>query len=452
MADETVYRFILQDEGDSVPTPSPGAAARGSTGPAATGPPVAGGAPAKATPASARASKAEPERFGRPLLDAIARASRISALSAFTSAGANLFRPLLDLGQLVSDLGRRLGSEPRPGRAAAAHQPLPVAKPATPGAQLFGLSRAVFQAQGAQILITGGNVVVAGGSRPIVPGAAAAASRTAPPIALPQPPVKPDRVGGLPAIPPPRRLPALAATRVPVAAGAAARAAAPAIAGATGGAAAGAAGGVAALGATAGAAVLPLAAIVVVAGAAALSLKALHRRATEQSKALAAYDATLAAAQARAQVANIHQDIRSARFLGNDLAEFTKAQSDLKIAWIQRVDKFEKVFLPVATKALEILTVGLDGLNKIDDVIKVLVEISTGTTAIWNANERLVELERKRGDKEENTQAASAFFRLFESFDDLDIDDDEGQLGAPGGPREPIRAPGFGDLPRQLMP
>ena len=104
-------------------------------------------------------------------------------------------------------------------------------------------------------------------------------------------------------------------------------------------------------------------------------------------------------------------------------------------------------------KLIELTGSGLSAYNELveqgQDVRTVLLEIAGGTTAIWNASERFEELTKKRDAEEQSAKALAAgdFGKLFDKLDDLDIGDNEGRLGDPGGARPGIVAPGFGDLP-----
>src|SRR6185369_3492024 len=98
----------------------------------------------------------------------------------------------------------------------------------------------------------------------------------------------------------------------------------------------------------------PLIALAVVTGATVLSMRALYERARRQAQELSPYNAALAAAQARSQVAELRQQIRSAQFLGRDLARLTDAQTRMSVATTRLLDTAEKIFLSGALPAVEL--------------------------------------------------------------------------------------------------
>lgn len=442
MAEPQVFEFILRDEGDPQSAgASPGSAARASS-------PTSGGQPLgpqsitqRQTAQSSPTRSAEPERFGQVLLDAIQRATRSGLLGGLGRQGGELLRPLVGLGQIIADFRRGSADQSRARPGAAATQTLPIAQRVTPTPQSsFTISQAVFNAHGARIVIVGGQVAFGGslggqfgggrgggGGIPRLPGAGPA---------------------GLPALPPvPRAFVDASGRGASAASGAAARAGAGAAASAGGQAA----GGVASLGSAAASAILPLTALVVATGAVVASFRFLYRRSTEQAQSLANYDATLAAAQARAQFANVRQDIRSAQKLGQDLARMTDANNRTAIASTKILDFLQGEFLQLINPILEFLAITAEKAAENPILLELIKQAILGlgnAPAFTAMNFALNRLGKGQAAKNlSDALKAGDFYALFQSMEDLDI-------AGPGNieiehERVPIHAPGFG---RQLTP
>lgn len=449
MADPSVYIFELRDEGTA--NPRPGAAAQASQpGGQPTGPATPRGPGDAAGPAGrpgVKSGPGEPERFGQAILDAMKQASRYSSFNSATSAAGKLLRPLIDAGQLIQDLfGHRSGAGRAPEAGAAAATPLPtppIPPLGTQTPQTFQLQQAVFNAEGAKIVIVGGQIVQQnGGLPPNTPGSAGRGlfgtnggqlSKTGP--------ESPGR--DLPRLPSPGGAlstevlePELEGTRVTLLG--------------VQSAAAETESGLAAAGATAGAAAVPLAALVIGAGLAVRGLQLLYNRATEQAKSLANYDATLAAAQARSQIAAIKQDLESASYLGNELARLTDAQTKVAVNTQRILDVLEKTVLTALLPLIESVAGGVEtiannpllqqALANLLLLIPVLRELKIAID--------LLNLFRGSEEKEADRKALdSNFFAIFEKLKDLGIDDPAGREPAAGTPRNNVEATGFGNLP-----
>ena len=191
MPEPSVFEFRFIDEGTPSTPPVPGSAARAGA-PVTTPPPSpraqAGSQPQQRTsstgPQSSATKQPPPAKFGQAILDAIQKAGRYSTLGNLTKSGAGVFRPLLDLGQLIKDLRDSMrGGSQRPTGGVAAATPLRAAQ-AVGALPVFTIGRAVFNAQGATLQIIGPHMAATAPA----PGAAAARPL---PVATPVSPTSP---------------------------------------------------------------------------------------------------------------------------------------------------------------------------------------------------------------------------------------------------------------------
>ncbi|MGE3410124.1 MAG: hypothetical protein AB7I37_25295 [Pirellulales bacterium] len=196
---------------------------------------------------------------------------------------------------------------------------------------------------------------------------------------------------------------------------------------------------------------LPLTALVVATGAAVVAMRLLWRRSTENAKALAAYDATLAAAQARAQVARLQQNIQSARFLGPELSRLTATQTRLSLAGTRIVDILEKRFLQEVLPLLEGIASVAEQFEKFmeseaggitSQLISIISRLSPGG-AIWEGLKGVSKATQKDSDKRD--LARGDFYAIFQDLPDLELDakDADNQAGIE---RTPFTADAFGPV------
>lgn len=106
-------------------------------------------------------------------------------------------------------------------------------------------------------------------------------------------------------------------------------------------------------GAAAGLALGPLIALGLAAGGAVIAIGALATRTQRLAQDLSAYSGVLAAANARAGAAQIQQDVKSARYLGADLARLVDAEKKIGIAVQRILDVLTKAGLETALPAIE---------------------------------------------------------------------------------------------------
>ena len=191
----------------------------------------------------------------------------------------------------------------------------------------------------------------------------------------------------------------------------------------------------------------PLAAFAIAVGLAGAAVTLLIRRVNRQAQELAPFSGALAAAQARSSVAQLQQQVRSARFLGGDLARFTEAQTRISVAATKILDVIEKVFLQVFNPLLETVTMGTQLLAAFaESVYDFFAKIAAlfpdlGIGQLWaDIREGVNELVAQGA-----ADAKGDFFNMFIEMPDLLMTDRkaERRRSAPG---MDIAAPGFGPL------
>lgn len=460
MSTESLFIFKLEGEGDDSPRPEPGRASRiprGDTpGPQPT--------PAPSSDPRGPARPGQPGQdfgFAQDVADAIQRASRYSTTASFARAGADLLRPLTDLGRALASFRAGGDGEGRGNRQSQTG--------AFPGrneqdsriSPSFTIREGIFHAEGARIVIMNPTIQPQQAPQSPVQPRAPRSSPTTPPPRSPRGgpgtglsgPL--DR-GGLPAVPSGglpsapgtglgrvlegELLPALNGTRVSLTGittnAIAARSSLAAVAG------------------TATAVTIPLGALVIAAGAAAVALRALYNRANEQATRLAQYSAELAAAQARSEIASTRQDIRSAQYLGRDLARLVAIQSRAGVATDRILDVFEKALLQRLLPILETIVKLLEMLDP-DKTVSATGVVFEGalTAALVPMLGPLAPLATAainyfRSEEKKEVVASADYMRLFEQLADLDVDGVEGRQGLPkNGKRFGVNAAEWGDLP-----
>lgn len=97
-------------------------------------------------------------------------------------------------------------------------------------------------------------------------------------------------------------------------------------------------------------------ALAALAGAAVAAGAAVYAYADKQADQLAGYSGVLSAAQANAEVSQVLNDIRRAEIMGNDLAEFVNAKSELSQNWQDLMMTMLKPFIPLVTEVMQELS------------------------------------------------------------------------------------------------
>ncbi len=191
----------------------------------------------------------------------------------------------------------------------------------------------------------------------------------------------------------------------------------------------------------------PLAAVAIGLGLLGASVTMLVRRINRQAQELAAFSGPLAAAQARSAVANLQQQVRSARFLGGDLARFTETQTRMGVALTKILDVVEKAFLQVLNPLLEGFTVTAEivaaAFQLFSDFVQKIYDLfpDLGVGDLWAQIRDGVHELVAQGEAD----SKGDFFNMFTEMPDLTLWDRkaERRRSAPG---MDITAPGFGNL------
>lgn len=454
------YEFVHIDGGGAAPNVPAGAAGRGGApgGPGRlpefdeTQPGRRGGGRRPDDHPARRPD--DPRKFGQDILDALKQASALGLFGRAVGAGAALALPaigavrfgrsLLDWIQGIEPMqlaGGRAG-----GRGAGGLGP---AGGTIARATFQGPAQAVFMVPAsAQMIFQGGPGLLPGGRGGGPVGPSGSFGGGGPPRG---PIVAGGPVSGLPAVPGGRAgLPVPAGAGVPAVAG---QAGVPAIAflqtTRLGQAAASAA---PALGAVAGSALAlapVIGALVIAIGAAILAIRAIINRARRQSEELSAFDAGLARAQARAQVAVLQQQIRSARTGGAELARFTEATTRMQIAMTRILDVLQRDVLRILNPILEFIA---SGMETVADIYEELTAIRDGIIEWATGNRGWTELldviaENLAKIDKNTSPAAGDFFNLFLGLADLDLNDFQHFQKPRTAGGAPIAAAGFGPLP-----
>lgn len=193
----------------------------------------------------------------------------------------------------------------------------------------------------------------------------------------------------------------------------------------------------------------PITLLVVAVGAAVVAVVGLTRRANRQAQELSAFSAEIARANARAQVAAIRQQVRSAGTGGAEIARLVETQSRMSVAMTRILDLLQRDVLRILNPVLEWIARGVEIAA---DLLEYMVAIRDSLLEIlaqpWKALDLLDVIAGNLAKiKTNTTKEAGDFLTMFLQEADLTLDDLDFLQRSRDRGGMPVAAGGFGPVP-----